>query len=86
MLGRLKRLLMKRFKPANYIDLLVERGLQLGKNVSIQNDVIIDPSHCWLISIGDECTLAPRVYILAHDASTKRHTNYTKIGGGKNWK
>jgi maltose O-acetyltransferase len=80
MIGKLKQLIMRGAQPQNNIDLLVDRGLQLGKNVSIQNDVIIDPSHCWLISIGDECTLAPRVIILAHDASTKRHIKYTKIG------
>ena len=32
------------------------------------------------INIGDDVTLAPRVHILAHDASTKRHLGYTKIG------
>jgi maltose O-acetyltransferase len=40
----------------------------------------IDPSLCWLISIEDEVTLAPRVTILAHDASMKRHTGYTRLG------
>lgn len=32
--------------------------------------VIIDPSHCNHITIGDNVTLAPRVHIIAHDAST----------------
>jgi len=32
--------------------------------------VIIDPSHCYHITIGDNVTLAPRVHILAHDSST----------------
>lgn len=43
-------------------------------------ECIIDPGHCWLISIGDNVTLAPRVHILAHDASTKRILGYTLIG------
>jgi maltose O-acetyltransferase len=43
-------------------------------------DVVIDPSHVWHITIGDDVTLAPRVQILAHDASAKRHLNYTRIG------
>lgn len=42
--------------------------------------VIIDPGHCWLIKIGDNVTLAPRVLILAHDASTKMPIGYTKLG------
>ena len=59
---------------------LIKRGLQIGKNVYIGGRVNIDPSHCWLISIGDNCTFADRVIVLAHDASTKRHLGYTKIG------
>lgn len=61
-------------------DVLVSRGLQLGKNVFIDSTVFIDPTVTWLISIGDECTLTKGVKILAHDASTKIHLNYTKIG------
>ena len=44
------------------------------------NGVILDPSHCWLIEIGDDVTIAPRVHILCHDASTKTFLDYTKIG------
>jgi maltose O-acetyltransferase len=58
----------------------VKLGLDLGKNVFIGDDVLIDPSFPWLISIGDACTLTSRVIILAHDASTKRHIGYSKIG------
>lgn len=59
---------------------LVKMGLKVGKNFGRLNGVILDPSHCWLITIGDNVTLAPRVHILAHDASTKGFLNYTKIG------
>lgn len=59
---------------------LVKMGLKVGKNFGRLNGVILDPSHCWLITIGDNVTLAPRVHILAHDASTKEFLNYTKIG------
>ena len=55
-------------------------GLQVGKNFKRLNGVILDPSHCWLIEIGDNVTMAPRVHILCHDASTKSFLNYTKIG------
>ncbi|MBQ8227871.1 MAG: acyltransferase [Clostridia bacterium] len=54
-------------------------GMKVGKNFSAEK-ARIDVSHCWLISIGDNVTLAPNVYLLAHDASTKRHLGYTKIG------
>lgn len=59
---------------------LVKMGLKVGNNFSRQKGCIIDHYHCWLISIGDNVTLAQRVTILAHDASTKRKLDYTKIG------
>ena len=59
---------------------LVRRGLKIGNHFERLNQVIIDDSHSWLIEIGDDVTLAPRVHILAHDASTKGFLNYTKIG------
>lgn len=59
---------------------LVDKGLVIGKKFLRMHDVILDPSHCWLISIGDNVTLAPRVHVLAHDASTKIFLGYTKIG------
>ena len=59
---------------------LISMGMKVGKNFGRLNGVILDPSHCWLIEIGDDVTLAPRVHILCHDASTKTFMNYTKIG------
>lgn len=59
---------------------LVARGMNVGNNFTRLNGVILDPDHCWLINIGDNVTLAPRVHILCHDASTKHFLNYTKIG------
>lgn len=67
----------------NNIDDLIKRGLIVGKNFSMQPGCIIDYSHCWLIEIGNNVTLAPRVHILAHDASTKLPLGYTKIGNVK---
>lgn len=62
------------------VEKLQKKGLILGENVSIQNNVSIDVSHCHLITIGSRVTLAPQIIILAHDASTKRMLGYTKIG------
>lgn len=59
---------------------LVSMGMVVGKNFKRLNGVILDSSHCWLIEIGDDVTMAPRVHILCHDASTKTFLNYTKIG------
>ena len=59
---------------------LIKQGMKVGKNFLRMNNVLIDDSHAWLIEIGDNVTLAPRVHILAHDASTKNYLGYTKIG------
>lgn len=59
---------------------MISMGMSVGINFKCLNGVILDPSHCWLIEIGDNVTLAPRVHILCHDASTKSFLNYTKIG------
>ena len=40
----------------------------------------IDPTHCFLIEIGNNVTLSIRVTLLAHDASTKKCLGFTKIG------
>lgn len=58
----------------------IKKGLVVGKNFNMFEEVIIDPSHAWHVEIGDNVTLAPRVHILVHDASTKMHLNYTRIG------
>ena len=58
-----------RGEPQN-IEKLYKRGLKVGEHFNRMGGVIIDPSHCYHITIGDNVTLAPRVHILAHDAST----------------
>ncbi len=64
----------------NNIEGLIKLGLKVGNNFNMREDCIIDPSHCFLITIGDSVTLAPRVHILAHDASTKMFLGYTRVG------
>ncbi len=61
------------------LETLKENGLNVGENFNMLPECIIDYSHCWHITIGNNVTLAPRVHILAHDASTKIHLNYTKV-------
>ncbi len=59
---------------------LISMGMKVGKNFCRMNGVILDPSHCWLIEIGDDVTIAPRTHVLCHDASTKIFMDYTKVG------
>jgi maltose O-acetyltransferase len=53
--------------------------MKVGKNCHGLAASTIDVAHCWLIEIGDNVTFAPQTYLLAHDASTKRFLDYTKI-------
>lgn len=69
-----------RFRGELSTEKLVEQGMKVGQNFERLNNVLIDDSHAWLIEIGDNVTLAPRVHILAHDASTKKFLGFTKIG------
>jgi maltose O-acetyltransferase len=59
----------------------IRMGMKVGDNCSLQPGITFDYSHCWLIRIGNNVTIAPQAYLLAHDASTKGINNYTKISG-----
>lgn len=79
MLSSLYRLIQE-YRRGKYIKSLVSRGLKLGDNVEIIADFFFDPSHCFLISIGDNCTICPNVRLIAHDASIKKLLGFTKLG------
>jgi maltose O-acetyltransferase len=66
------------FQLSNITD-LKDRGAKIGINLDILDHCIIDPDHCFHITIGNNVTLAPNVHILAHDASTKKFIGYTKV-------
>jgi len=72
--------LLREARRRKYIEGLQTRGLKLGRNVEIIEDFFFDPSHCFLISIGDGCTICPGVRLIAHDASTKGFLGYTRLG------
>lgn len=55
-------------------------GLTAGDNLTVMRGAFIDPSHCWLITFGDDVTVARDAIVLAHDASMKVHTGRTRVG------
>lgn len=57
-----------------------KRGLVAGRDFRLHQGVRLDWSHCHHITIGDNVTMAPDVHVLAHDASTRKHLGYTRIG------
>jgi maltose O-acetyltransferase len=76
---RLLRRFIKRLRGEISLETLVRRGLKIGKNCSIMEQVTLDPSVCWLIEIGDDVTIAPGVRVFAHDASMHRALGYGRI-------
>lgn len=59
---------------------LIKRGMRVGKDFNRQQGCFLDPTHCFLITIGDDVTMSIRVTVMAHDASTKKTLGCTKIG------
>ena len=59
---------------------LIKRGMKVGKNFNRQQGCFLDPTHCFLITIGNDVTMSIRVTVMAHDASTKKTLGYTKVG------
>ncbi len=72
--------LVYRIRGEYTLDRLKKMGLTVGKNFNPQLGFELDPSHCWLIQIGDNVTFGPHVQVLGHDASTCPYIGYAKIG------
>ena len=62
------------------MDYCYAHGFTSGKNFQYNSGYPIDANWPWLISIGDDVTLASNVRILAHDASTAKVDAKTKVG------
>ena len=76
----LLKTILYRIRGDHTTENLIKRGMKVGKNFNRLHGVILDPAHCFLITIGDNVTMAPNVHILAHDASTCHSLGYAKIG------
>ena len=60
---------------------LVARGLVLGKNVTVEYTAYIDHNYPYLIRIGNNCSIANYVRVLAHDATVFKFTDgHTRVG------
>ena len=62
------------------MDYCYAHGFTSGKNFQYNSGYPIDSNWPWLITIGDDVTLASNVRILAHDASTAKTGAHTKVG------
>lgn len=80
MIAKIKEYLFWKLRGEIPLSAYIKRGLKVGKNFNMEPGCSLDYSHCWLVEIGDDVTLAPGVRILAHDASIKKFLGYAKIG------
>lgn len=81
-MNKLKHLLAaiyRWFFPITLVEMYKRMGVKIGENCQFQFGVTIDYSHHWLVQIGNDVILAPKVHILTHDASTKMHLGYSRI-------
>jgi maltose O-acetyltransferase len=70
-----------KFRGDIYLPKLIKNGLKIGENFKMREQCIIDYSHCFLITIGNNVEFAPRVHILAHDGSLNRTAiKCTRVG------
>jgi maltose O-acetyltransferase len=79
-LARRLRDKVNRKKRQAHLDELKARGLKIGDRVSFEEGCFLDPSHCYLISIGNQVIFAPNVRLIAHDASTRFVVGHTRLG------
>jgi maltose O-acetyltransferase len=71
---------LRRHHKQAHLETLKARGLRIGERVSFEDGCFLDPSHCFLISIGDQVVFAPNVRLIAHDASTRYAIGHTRLG------
>lgn len=80
MVKKLIKNILARIRGEAIVAELLKRGMKAGRGFHCMNGVWIDPGHCWLVEFGDNVTLAPRVTVLAHDASPQAWRSATKVG------
>lgn len=63
------RRILSAIRGEQNLEKFIRRGLVVGKNFTRMGGVVLDPSHSFHITIGDDVTLGDNVHVLAHDGS-----------------
>jgi maltose O-acetyltransferase len=59
----------------------IERGMKVGKNVLIAENVFFDNNYPYLINIGNDCVITEGTKILTHDATLSTYLGgYERVG------
>lgn len=77
---RLINIFRKRDPEERAMKYAFDHGFKAGKNFQYNSGYPIDWNWPWLISVGNNVTLASGVKILAHDASSAKAGVKTKVG------
>lgn len=72
--------LYSKYRQRRRIKSLRKLGMQIGSGVYMSPSVWIDISHCFLISIGDNCGFSENCVIYAHDGLMNFFIDATKVG------
>lgn len=59
---------------------LCARGMKIGREVVLMDDVSFDATYPWLIEIEDGCRVSSQVRIMCHDAQAFWHLGITRLG------
>lgn len=62
------------------IENYIQRGMIVGKNVTIMPEAVIDSNYPYLISIGNNCSISNEVRLMAHDATMFKFLGHTRLG------
>lgn len=69
---KLLRNLVGKFRGEHNAGWYRAHGAVIGRDVHIGRGVSLDPSHCNLLTLGDDVVFAPNVIVLTHDAALRR--------------
>lgn len=65
-----------RLRGVHDADYYRSRGAVIGARVHIGHGVTLDPTHCNLLTLGDDVVFAPNVVVLTHDAALRRREGF----------
>lgn len=74
------RKVINRFRGKQDIDLLMKRGMKVGKCFWCGDNCVFDNTYCWLIEIGDHVTFSNQVQVTTHDSSLYDFVQRTRLG------
>ena len=81
LIGKIKHVFSRGETKEEILRYWIEQGAIIGENFAFYDGYPIDGNWPWLVSIGNNVTLATNVKILAHDASTAKVDGvHTKVG------